>query len=119
MLAEERRRGDCLAVGMSPAHPRTTSGSPSTSFEAHSQIPIPRAVHDGVFNREVLEAGLLAGHDHIDVVPAPEAVVGDGEQRVRVRRQVDADDLRLLIHDVVDEARVLVREPVEWSWRQT
>ena len=30
------------SVGMSPAHASTTSGSSSPSFEAHSQMPIPR-----------------------------------------------------------------------------
>ena len=61
---------------------------------------------------EVVERRLLAGDDHVDVVAAAQAVVGDRQQAVRVRRQVDADDLRLLVDDVVDEARVLVREAV-------
>ena len=56
--------------------------------------------------------GLLAGHDHVDVVAAPQAVVGDAQQRVGVRRQVDADHLGLLVDHVVDEARVLVAEAV-------
>ena len=30
------------SVGMSPQHPSTTSGSPSSSFDAHSQMPSPR-----------------------------------------------------------------------------
>ena len=38
--------------------------------------------------------------------------VGDREQGVRVGRKVDPDDLRLLVDDVVDETRVLVREAV-------
>ena len=57
-------------------------------------------------------ARLLAGHDDVDVVAAAQAVVGHREQRVGVRRQVDPDDLGLLVHDVVDEARVLVAEAV-------
>ena len=61
---------------------------------------------------EVLEGRLLARHDHVDVVPAPEAVPRDREQRVRVRWQIDADDLGLLVDDVVDESRILVREAV-------
>ena len=55
---------------------------------------------------------LLAGHDDVDVVAAAQAVVGDRQQAVGVRREVDADDLRLLVHDVVDEAWVLMREAV-------
>ena len=39
-------------------------------------------------------------------------MVGDRQQRVGVRRQVDPDDLGLLVHHVVDEAGVLMREPV-------
>ena len=71
-----------------------------------------RAVHDRVVHRQVVERRLLAGDDHVHVVAAAQAVVGDREQRVRVGRQVDADDLRLLVHDVVDEAGILVREAV-------
>ena len=48
----------------------------------------------------------------LDVVAAAQAVVGDGQQAVGVRRQVDAGDLGLLVHHVVDEARVLVGEAV-------
>jgi len=39
-------------------------------------------------------------------------VVGDREEAVGIRRQIDADDLRLLVGDVVDEPRVLVGEAV-------
>ena len=70
------------------------------------------AVHDRVVHRQVVQRRLLAGDDHVDVVAAAQAVVGDRQERVRVGRQVDADDLRLLVHDVVDEAGVLVREAV-------
>ena len=79
--------------------------------------PVPdagaaRAVDDGGFHFQVVELGLLAGHDHVHVVAAAQAVVGDREQAVGVRRQIDADHLRLLVHHVVDEAGILVREPV-------
>ena len=59
-----------------------------------------------------LRGRVLAGHDHVDVVPAPQAMVGHRKQAVGVRRQVDADHVRLLVDDVVDEARVLVGEAV-------
>jgi hypothetical protein len=39
-------------------------------------------------------------------------VVGHGKERVRIGRQVDTDDLGLLVNDVVDEARILMREAV-------
>ncbi len=91
----------------------TMSGSAPSSFDAHSQIPMPRAcMHDRVVHGEVVQRGLLAGDDDVHVVAAPQAMVHDGEERVRVRRQVDADDLGLLVHDVVDEAGILVGEAV-------
>ena len=55
---------------------------------------------------------LLAGHDDVDVLAAAQAVIGDGEQAVRVRGQVDPDDLGLLVHHQVDETRILMREAV-------
>jgi len=46
------------------------------------------------------------------VVAAAEAMVGHGQQAVGVGWQVDADDLRLLVDDVVNEPRVLMTETV-------
>ncbi len=67
---------------------------------------------DRVVHRQVVEGGLLARDHHVHVVPAAQAVVGDRQQRVGVGREIDANDLGLLVHDVVDEPRVLVRETV-------
>ena len=39
-------------------------------------------------------------------------MVGDRQQRVGVRRQIDADDVRFLVDGVVDEAGILVGEAV-------
>jgi len=69
-------------------------------------------VRDRLVHRQEVQRGLLAGDDHVDVVATAQAVVSDREQAVAVGREVDPDDLRLLVDDVVDEARVLVREPV-------
>ena len=55
---------------------------------------------------------MLAGDDDVDVVAAAQAVVHHRQQAVRIGRQVDPHDLGLLVDDVVDEARVLVREAV-------
>jgi len=71
-----------------------------------------RAVDDRVVHREVVQRRLLARDDHVHVVAAAQAVVADRQQAVRVRRQVDADHVGLLVDDVVDEAWVLVREAV-------
>ena len=70
------------------------------------------AVLDGGVHVQPLRRGLFAGDDDIDVVAAAQAMVGDGEQGVGVRRQIDADDLGLLVHHVVNEAGVLVAEAV-------
>ena len=70
------------------------------------------AVPGGVVDVEPGRCGLLAGDDDVDVVAAAQAVVGHRQQRVGVRRQVDPYHLGLLVHDVVDEAGVLVGEAV-------
>ena len=59
-----------------------------------------------------LRRGLFAGDDDIDVVAAAQAVIRHGEQTVGIRRKIDADDLGLLVHDVIDEAGILVAEAV-------
>ena len=71
-----------------------------------------RAVLDRLVPAQPLRRGLLAGHDHVDAVPAAQAMIRDEQQRVGVRRQIDAHDIGLLVAYVVDEARVLVAEAV-------
>ena len=70
------------------------------------------AVLERLVHRQPLGGRLLAGDDDIDVVPAAQAVIGNGQQAVGVRRQIDPDDLGLFIDDVVDEPRVLMAEAV-------
>ncbi len=72
----------------------------------------PGAVRACLVEGEPVEAGLLPGDDHVDVVTAAQHVIGGGQQSVGVRRHVDPDDLGTLVEDVVDEAGVLVREAV-------
>ena len=55
---------------------------------------------------------MFAGNDDIDVVPASQAVIHGGQQAVGIRRQIHADDLGFLVHDMIDEARILVGEAV-------
>jgi hypothetical protein len=69
-------------------------------------------VDDGRLHVEVLQRRLLAGDDHVHVLLRPQAVVGDRQQGVGVRGQVDPDHVGLLVDHVVDEAGVLVAEPV-------
>ena len=71
-----------------------------------------RAVPDRRVHVEPLRRRLLARDDDVDVVPAPQAMVGHGQQRVGVGRQIDPHDFGLLVHDVIDEARILMAEAV-------
>src|SRR5205807_6148111 len=82
---------------------------------ARRPIPDPRsagAVGARLVHRQPLQLRLLVDDDQIDVVAAAQAVVGDREQAVRVRRQVDASHLSLLGDQGIDETGTLVREPV-------
>ena len=45
-------------------------------------------------------------------MPAAEAVIEDREQAVGIGRQIDADDIGLLVDHVIEEAGVLVREAI-------
>ena len=70
------------------------------------------AMLDRLVHRQPHRRGLFAGDDHVDVIAAAQAMVGDGEQAVRIGRQIDAHDFGFLVHDVVDEAGILMREAV-------
>ena len=101
------------SVGTSPQQAITTSGSPPRSLLAHSQMPMP-AVQclTACVHRQPLRRGLLAGDDDVDVVAAAQAVIGHREQRVGIGRQIDANDLGLLVDHMIDKARVLMAEAV-------
>ena len=71
-----------------------------------------RAVRERVVHRQPLRRRMLAGDDDVHVVPAAQAVVHHRHKAVRIGRQVYADDLGLLVHDVFEEAGILVREAV-------
>ena len=79
--------------------------------------PLPDADAGGTLlarlvHRQPLQLRLFARDDHVDAVAAPQAFVDHPQQGVRVRRQVHADHARLLVRDVIDETRVLVRKAV-------
>ena len=69
-------------------------------------------MNDGFFHRQPLRQRMLAGDHDIDVVAAAQAMVGHRQQAVRIGREVDPNDVGLLVDDMVDEARVLVCEAV-------
>ena len=100
-------------VGMSPQLAMTTSGSVPWSLLAQSQMPTPFvqwSIASSMFR--YCKVHLLVGDDDVDVVDAVEAMVGDRQQAVGVRRQVDAHHVGALVGDHVEEARVLVGEAV-------
>ena len=70
------------------------------------------AMLDRGVHREPLRRGMFSRDDDVDVMAAAQAVIHDGEQTVSVRRQIDAHDLGLLIHDVIDESGILMGETV-------
>jgi len=69
-------------------------------------------MHDGGFHRQPLRQGVFAGHHHVDVAAAAQAMVEYREQAVRIGREVHADDVGLLVDDVIEEARVPAGEAV-------
>ena len=70
------------------------------------------AMPDRLVERQPLWRRLFAGDDDVDAVLGAQAIVGDPQQGVGVRRQVDPHRLRLLVDEVVDKAGVLVAEPI-------
>ena len=62
--------------------------------------------------RQVVEGGLLPGHDHVHVVAAAQAMVRHRQQAIGVGRQVNPYDFGLLVDHMVDETGVLVGEAV-------
>ncbi len=79
--------------------------------------PFPDAYASGaVFDRRIhvqpLMSGLFASDDHVDIVAAPQTMIGHGKQRIGVGRKINADYFRLFINDVIYEAGVLVAETV-------
>src|SRR5262249_14069586 len=113
LLAKQYGRSQCLLS-------RDVSGSTHHDVRFGSVVvtgPIPDAKSlSAMFNRlihiQVLKVQLLIGNDHIDVVLALQAVVGDREQAVGVGRQVDARHCGTLIQHHVEETRVLVGKAV-------
>jgi hypothetical protein len=76
--------------------------------DTHAEFAVP----DSLLDVEPLRGRLLARDDHVHMVVAAQTVIRDREQAVGVRRQVDANDVGLLVHDMVDEPRILVGEAV-------
>src|SRR4029453_11971316 len=70
------------------------------------------AMEIGINRVQPVWSCLFARDDDVHVVAGPKAVVRNREQRVRVGGEIDPDDVGLLVHNVVDEAGVLMGEAV-------
>ena len=55
---------------------------------------------------------MLGRHDDVDIVAALDAVIEAAEQAVCIGRQVQTDNIRLFVGDVVKETRVLMGKAV-------
>ena len=61
---------------------------------------------------EILGTGMFAGDDNVDIVAATDAVIKAAQQAVSIRRQIQANNVGLLVGDMVHEARILMGEAV-------
>ncbi|MBV6517662.1 MAG: hypothetical protein HCAMLNBO_00228 [Candidatus Brocadia fulgida] len=55
---------------------------------------------------------LLIGNNHVYVVGAAQAVIGDGQERIGVGRQIDTRDRWALVGNQINESGVLMRKSV-------
>ena len=100
-------------VGMSPAEAITRSGSPPSSLLAQSQMPMPLVQWlIAACMSMILQVQLLVADDHVHVVHAAQAMVGDREQGIHVGRKINARDRRALVEHHVEETGILVGEAV-------
>src|SRR5262249_19754016 len=70
------------------------------------------AMGDGLVHGQVLKVHLLITDDYVDVVLTPQAVIGNGQQSVDVRRQVNPGNSRALVQDHVKETGILMGKAV-------
>jgi hypothetical protein len=55
---------------------------------------------------------LLVGHNHIHIIGAAQAVVGNTQQAVRIRRKINADNVSALVGHYIQKPRVLMGEAI-------
>src|SRR5262249_3854200 len=71
-----------------------------------------RTMDDGLVHGEILEVELFVADYYVDVVLAPQAMVGDRQQTVDVGWKVDASYFGPFVSDYVDKSRILMSEAV-------
>jgi hypothetical protein len=79
--------------------------------------PIPnadaeRAMLDRRVHIQPLRRRLFARDDDVDVIAAAQTMIRHRQQRVRIRRQIHANDFGFFVHDVINKTRVLMTEAV-------
>src|SRR5271166_4525487 len=70
------------------------------------------AMDDGLLYGEPLRQRVLARYDDVDVVPSAQAMVEHRQEAIGVRRQLNPNDVRLLVDHVIEEAGVLMGEAI-------
>src|SRR6185437_12591016 len=68
-------------------------------------------LHGGI-HAQPLGGGMFSGNDHIDVMSTAQTMVHDRKQTIGIRWQINSDNLRLFVDDVVDKTRILMSEAV-------
>src|SRR5215467_15860825 len=113
-LSAQKRYGSKRLLSRNIAS-RSDNGVWLTRFVVAGPIPNADtlgAVGDRGVHIEVLQVLLFVADDHVDVVLAAQAMIGDGEQSIHIRRQVDSRDIGAFVDDDVKKAGVLVGEAV-------
>src|SRR6187402_1078115 len=113
MLAQDADRSERLEGGNVAATRHDKVWRPVAIIAS----PIPNAdagctVTEGCIHREPLRGWMLACNYNIDVMPAAQAMIDDGQQAVCIGWQIHPHYLRFLVHHMVDEARILMRESI-------
>ena len=69
-------------------------------------------MNDGLLHRQPLRQRVLAGDDDVHVMPTAQAMIEHRQEAIGVRRQIDPNDVRLLVDHVIEEAGVLMGEAI-------
>ena len=111
--AQQRGRGQCLLRG------NVTGGGHHDVGLAPFVIagPIPDAnafgaMDDGFLQIQILQVLLLVAHDHVHVVLAAQAMIGNRKQAVHVRRKINAGHVGAFVDHDIEKAGILMRKAV-------
>ena len=63
---------------------------------------------NGLLHGQPLRRRVLAGDDHVDIMPAAQTMIHYRQQAVGVGRQIHAHDFRFLVDHVINKARILM-----------